>query len=493
MLIDVAFLRQCHGFDGKTLEQVVRSNSRLAVDQLGLFVTEHPVGQKKDLLVVVDDPKRFNHLSSEITSYGVTTSMQGNQLVVRRELSHPLKYFIFDPPFFPGQHVAVVSSKIAYIKEIHNAIIRSLCGEVQASSRFSADYVFTPPAWYETIVPFNRPNDPAYRKLLNFSGNDSFGEAFGKPDKFEPTVDIIARKYVGVLKDVLSQQLAAIPEDEEVGVLFSGGIDSTTVLVLLYRLFQEQRRDLTKLKAHSLAIDGGGSDLPQSETVLKLLADQRITVERIVYHVPTSGIDMFQRLEDQVILVEDYKPANLQASIGIGLAFQEIRKQHPLLKYVFTGNCADELGLSYELRTSDSWYRPLLFEDVMEKPLLFVFGPEAPGGRAFNARKGGAGFSREGVYYTLTADAYGFISLSPFTSRLALEFASKIPYAQLIPDERAMSNFKAELETNGLNSVANVSLPVYHKTRLQCGIAEENPFRIVTNSLARQIYAKHFL
>ena len=480
MIVNVEECRKKGHLDGETLEKVIRENTRL--DDAGVFM------HGKDALIIVGAPSSRNFLGSDNTDLEVVREGGEHVLVLTRELGHPLKYFIFDPTFLPDQRIAVVSSRISEIRDIHNGIIASLCGTVSASSRFSASYTFMGPAGYETRVPFSRPNAPTYRNMWGFG-------AEGVEEKSELDFREIADFYMKRIKCVLARQLELIPADKEVGVLFSGGIDSTSVLVLLYRLFEESGRDTKKLKAFSLAINGGGSDLPQSNEVLVLLKEKGIVVQRELYHKSTEKFDekaQVAYLKKMIETVEDYKPANLQGIMGVNWALEAIRKKHPELKYLFSGNGADELGLSYELNDRESRYRPLTFDEVMKKPLMFVFGPHEPGGRVFNAHKGGAGLSREACYYTYVNEAHGFVALSPFLDKDVIEFAAGIPYAQLIPDEAAMASFKVRLETEGLNAIAGVDLPVFHKTRLQSGIAPKNPFDFVHAGLARQLYRDMF-
>ena len=478
--VDVDDLQEQGGFNVATLEKVLNHNADLP-DGVNAEIKQ----QGRDYLITIDNPSTRNFLPSDSTNHRVVEENGENILVLEREIGHPQKYFMFDPPFFPDQCIAVVSSRISHIGEVHDAIIRSLCGEVKASSRFSGQYTFMGPVGHQTRVPFSRPNNPQYVSTLGFG-------AEGMEKKYDADFDALAVNYVTTLKEVLHRQVDVIPKDEEVGVLFSGGIDSTTVYVLLHRIFKETGRDLSKLTAHSLAIDGGGTDLPQSQEVMTQLAKDGIEMKRKVYHVSTADIDMIGLVKDQVRLVEDYKPANLQGSMGVRIALEAIREKNSNLRYIFSGNLADEIGLSYELRNQESWYRPITFEEVMKKPLMFIFGPNPPGGRAFNANKGGAGFSREGCFYTFTAENSGFVGLSPFTDKDVLTLAARIPYADLIPDEDVMANFKSQLETTGLNKLANVNLPVYTKTRLQCGVSEFNPFRLAHIDFTRKIYREMF-
>ena len=40
--------------------------------------------------------------------------------------------------------------------------------------------------------------------------------------------------------------------------------------------------------------------------------------------------------------------------------------------------------------------------------------------------------------------------------------------------------------------VADVNLPIYPKTRLQCGVSKGNPFSFVDNESARRVYREIF-
>lgn len=112
-------------------------------------------------------------------------------------------------------------------------------------------------------------------------------------------LDLIGRTYVGALVDTLESWLLAQDPHAPIGVLFSGGIDSGAVLLALHDLLLRNAQSAARLKAFTLAVDGGGSDLDQAREFLR-----QVDLEYLgeVVEVDSSTLDPLAA----VALIEDY-------------------------------------------------------------------------------------------------------------------------------------------------------------------------------------------
>ena len=71
--------------------------------------------------------------------------------------------------------------------------------------------------------------------------------------------------YVLAAYDALKNWLAALPAEEPIALAFSGGIDSTSVLLLARHALQELGQNTGRLRAFTLDL-GGGKDAVQAES-----------------------------------------------------------------------------------------------------------------------------------------------------------------------------------------------------------------------------------
>ncbi len=98
----------------------------------------------------------------------------------------------------------------------------------------------------------------------------------------------IGRIYIETLADECTRWLDRIDRREPIGVLFSGGIDSGSVLLVLYHLLLSRGENPARLKAFTLSVGGEEShDAQQAEAFLKAV-DLPMLLE--VMSVPESRV-----------------------------------------------------------------------------------------------------------------------------------------------------------------------------------------------------------
>ena len=124
-------------------------------------------------------------------------------------------------------------------------------------------------------------------------------------------------------------------EREPIGVLFSGGIDSGSVFLVLYHLLLTRGQSPARLKAFTLAIDGAAEDARQAREFLDQL-DLGLFLE--VIDVPAADIDYRAAIR----VIEDYKPLDVQSATMALALCQGIRQRYPDWKLLVDGDGGDE-------------------------------------------------------------------------------------------------------------------------------------------------------
>ena len=185
---------------------------------------------------------------------------EGNTVRLARTIGLPLRFFVakmFHGPFL------VVSDRIDTIFE--------WCLSENIGWQFDPLYTRMVPAHYLVeIEQLGCPDpNPVYRR-------------FFEPEIARGPADVaeLGAEYAGATLAALKTWLASIPADARVALAFSGGIDSTAVLLLARRALEDLGRDPARLFAYTLDL-GGGADAAQAERAVSALGLRR-QWERIV-------------------------------------------------------------------------------------------------------------------------------------------------------------------------------------------------------------------
>src|SRR5262249_42749946 len=132
--------------------------------------------------------------------------------------------------------------------------------------------------------------------------NPAYRRFFDPPrGTLPPDLDAIGGAYVGALGAEVRAWLDAVPAREPIGVLFSGGTDSGAVLLSVYHELLARGQSPSRLKAFTLAVDGGGSDRAQAREFLRRVGLELLGEE---IAVPARALDP----REAVAVIEDYKP-----------------------------------------------------------------------------------------------------------------------------------------------------------------------------------------
>ena len=137
-----------------------------------------------------------------------------------------------------------------------------------------------------------------------------------------------------------------------------------------------------RLKAFTLAVDGGGPDLDQAREFLR-----RLGLEVFLEPITVSRTDV--RLEDAIRAIEDYKPLDVQSAAMALALCRGVRSRYPEWKYLLDGDGGDENLKDYpiednpELTIRSVLGNPLLYQEGWgvgrHQALLDLFGRSKPG------------------------------------------------------------------------------------------------------------------
>src|SRR5262249_41946921 len=128
-------------------------------------------------------------------------------------------------------------------------------------------------------------------------------------DKLPGDLNEIGRRYIGALADEIAKWLRQIPDQEPIGVCFSGGIDSGAVFLATYHVIKKLGMHPGRVKAFTLNF-GRGPDLEQARRFLDAVG-LGLFLELI--EADLDSVDVSETIR----VVEDYKLLDIEcASMG---------------------------------------------------------------------------------------------------------------------------------------------------------------------------------
>jgi asparagine synthase (glutamine-hydrolysing) len=370
-----------------------------------------------------------------------------------RTIGTPLRYFVakmYHGPFL------VVADRIDRIFD--------WCREQRIAWQFDPAYTRMLPAHY--IVELDQvgcPDPvPRYRRFFN----PPVGA--GAPD-----LDESGGRYIQAARASLMRWVEHVPADEPIAVSFSGGVDSTAILLLARAVLADLGRDPDLVRPFTLDL-GDGPDAAQAERAVRAMGLER-TWERVA--MPASALD----LEEAIRVIEDYHPLDVECAAASLVLLRGIRSRHPTLRWLLDGDGGDENLKSYPLSDSD-----LTISSVLSNPLLYQEGWGVDAIKHSVVYSGG--LSRGYVRTCAPAAACGFSAFSPFTTRAAIAEALAIPFATLAGGRgEDLERLKQDVVAAGIKSVVGIDMPVNPKRRFQDGAAGARAER-VTKAWCRRTF-----
>lgn len=373
----------------------------------------------------------------------------GRMVRMARSIGRPLRYFIAKRADGP----CLITAE--RIDEIH-AFLKS----EGLADQFHPSYTRMVPAHHLTEVALVGCPDP----------NPTYTRFFA-PQRNTLSTDLreIGRAYIGTLANELDRWLDQIDTKEPLGVLFSGGIDSGSVFLVLYHLILKRNENPARLKAFTLSIDGQGADANQAREFLAAL-DLEFFLETV--ELPASQLDV----RETIHVIEDYKPLDVQSAAAALALCRGIRASYPDWKYLVDGDGGDENLKDYPIEENPE----LTIRSVLNNTMLYQEGWGV--GAIKHSLTYSGGQSRGHVRTSAPARHFGFQGFSPYALPNVIEVAEGIPFIELTNWQHdRLYALKGEIVRLGVEAITGMSMPVFPKRRFQHGAVSAPTF---SNQLA---------
>lgn len=359
----------------------------------------------------------------------------GRTVRLARTIGIPLRYFVakmYHGPFL------VVSDRMDRLFD--------WCRDQRIAWQFDPAYTRTIPAHYVVELDQVGCPDPSPRYHRFFDPEVGGGS---------PDAEAAGLAYVEAASVAVERWLATLPAAAPVAVAFSGGVDSTAILLLARRAFERLGRDPSLVRPFSLDL-GGGRDAEQAQRVVAALGIED-TWERV--YASSEALD----LPAAIAAIEDYQPLDVECAAAGLCLLRGIRERHPSLRYLLDGDGGDENLKSYPLEDSD-----LTLSSVLRNPLLYHEGWGIDAIKHSLVHSGG--LSRGYVRTFAPAAATGFEAFSPFTVRSVIAAALAIPFDRALGGSaERLATLKQDVVRAGVRAMAGIDMPVNAKRRFQDG------------------------
>lgn len=368
----------------------------------------------------------------------------GKSVRMARSLDRPMRYFLAKRQEGPALVVADrIDALYAWLKS------EGLEGQ------FHPSYSRMVPAHHLTEIQLiGCPDpDPTYTRFFD-----------PRPNTQPADLDQVGRNYIAILADEIAEWLRQIPEQEPIGVCFSGGVDSGAVFVVTYHVMRKLGMNLGRLKAFTLDL-GEGPDLAQARSFLESLG-LGLFLESIEADPASINVD------ETIRILEDYKVLDVEcASMGLALC-KGIRARYPQWRYLLDGDGGDENLKDYPIEENPE----LTIRSVVHNQMLYQEGWGV--GKIKHSLTYSGGLSRGYVRTYAPARRHGFEGFSPFTLPSVIEVAEGIPFIELTRyDVPALYSIKGEIVRRGIRAITGFEFPAFPKRRFQHGAIPREELR----------------
>ena len=402
-----------------------------------------------------DDPNQVLAIDG---SYALV-AQDGQMVRLARSLDRPLRYFLAKAEEGP---VLIVAERI-------DEIAKQLA-TLGWADQFHPSYTRMVPAHHVTTLRLVGCPDP----------NPVYTRFFDPPrGVLPPDLDVIGRKYIEALYAEIATWLRAQDPQAPIAVPFSGGIDSGSVFLTLYRALLDAGQSPARLKTFTLSIDGDGDDARQAREFLRR-TDLELFAE--IVDVPARAVDPLRA----VGVIEDYKPLDVDcAAVNLAL-LQSIRERYPEWRLLVDGDGGDENLKDYPIEENSE----LTIRSVVNNRMLYQEGWGVESIKHSLTYSGG--YSRGCVRGYACASAHGFVDFSPYTRPSVIAVAEAIPFGELTQgSHEKLYALKGEIVSRGVRQVLGVDMPIFPKRRFQHGsvAAREVPRLFPRNETK---YRRHF-
>lgn len=399
----------------------------------------------------------------EIDGQFALWAKRGNLVRMARSIGRPLRYFLAKRAEGPCLIIAERIDEIA-------AWLRA----EGYGDQFHPSYTRMVPAHHLTEIALLGCPDP----------NPTLTRFFApQRNRLSTNLDEIGAAYIGTLAAECDKWIDRIDRREPLGVLFSGGIDSGALFLVLHHLLLRRGESPARLKAFTLNVvdsnlksqisDFKSSDAAQAARFLDEL-DLGLFLE--VIDVASSELDVAETIR----VIEDYKPLDVQSATMALALCRGIRQRYPDWKYLADGDGGDENLKDYPIEDNPE----LTIRSVLNNTMLYQEGWGVEAIKHSLTYSGGQ--SRGHIRTAAPARACGFVGFSPYALPNVIEVAEGVPFIELTEwDHSRLYALKGEIVRRGVEAITGLTMPIFEKRRFQHGVVDEAGFeQLFTHSEA---------
>ena len=396
------------------------------------------------------DPARIREIDGQFALW----AKRGNLVRMARSIGRPMRYFLAKRAEGPCLIIAERIDEIA-------AWLRA----EGYGDQFHPSYTRMVPAHHLTEIALLGCPDPSPTLTRFFAP---------QRNRLSTNLDEIGAAYIGVLAAECDKWLDGIERHEPLGVLFSGGIDSGALFLVLHHLLLRRGESPARLKAFTLNVMDSNlksqfsnlksSDVAQAARFLDEL-DLGLFLE--VIDVPSDELNVAETIR----VIEDYKPLDVQSATMALALCKAIRQRYPDWKNLTDGDGGDENLKDYPIEDNPE----LTIRSVLNNSLLYQEGWGVEAIKHSLTYSGGQ--SRGHIRTAAPARACGFIGFSPYALPNVIDVAEGIPFIELTDwDHSRLYALKGEIVRRGVEAITGLTMPIFEKRRFQRGVVDADHF-----------------
>ena len=405
------------------------------------------------------DPRKISEIDGQ---FGIVQK-QGNVVRMARSIGRPMRYFLAKRAEGPCLIVA------ERMEQLLNVLI-----DEGLEDQFHPSYTRMVPAHYVVEIALVGCPDP-----------NPINTRFFTPKRNALSTDLeeIGHHYIGKVTEVIDKWLDNIDDSEPLGVLFSGGVDSGAILILLQHLLLKRGQPANRLKAFTLNVDETSQDTNQAK---RFVDEVGMSMFLEVINVNQEDIDF----KTTIKLIEDYKPLDVQSATMAYALLKKVRKLYPDWHHLIDGDGGDENLKDYPIEDNPE----LTIASVLNNLMLYQEGWGIDSIKHSLTYSGGQ--SRGHVRTYAPAAILGFQGFSPFTVPSVIDIAEGIPFVELTGwDHEKLYELKGEVVSRGVQAVTGVRMPVFTKRRFQHGVSSKEIFQEsfpISDQTYREVFSEVF-
>ena len=380
----------------------------------------------------------------EIDGQFAIMQKRGNIVRMARSIGRPMRYFLAKRAEGP---CLIVAERMEQL--------RAALAEEGLEDQFHPSYTRMVPAHYVVEIALIGCPDP-----------NPVNTRFFTPERnvLGTDLDEIGERYIRQLTEEMDKWLDTVNEDAPLGVLFSGGIDSGAVLIVLRHLLLQRGQAPNRLKAFTLNVAGTSADASQAKQFVDE-TDMSLFLE--VVDVAQEDVNF----KETIKVIEDYKPLDVQSATMAHALLKKIRELYPDWIYLIDGDGGDENLKDYPIEDNPE----LTIVSVLNNLMLYQEGWGVESIKHSLTYSGGQ--SRGHVRTYAPAATLGFRGFSPLALPSVINVAEGIPFIELTDwDHERLYELKGEIVRRGVEAVTGVTMPIFEKRRFQHGAASEDIF-----------------